>query len=236
MGNRFKGGIEPGAMPPLHQLPRQPGAVLRRPPVLPLQDRRLPLRPARLPAGQRDRARPAGHRHGVRQRDGREGHPGEAEDHRGAHHARARTAAAARRTCAAGATAGGTCGSCCCSARAGCSSCPASSCCTAGLGIGAAVAAGPLTIGGVSFDVDTLVAASAMVGDRVPGGAVLAVHPGVRGRRGLPPRGAEGPAAAGKLSLERGLLAGAAVGLAGLVGLDLLADLLAREQVRPAQL
>ena len=69
------------------QVPRQPGAVLRRPPVLPQQDRRLPLRPARLPAGQRDRARPAGHRHGVRQRDGREGHPREAEDHRGAHHA-----------------------------------------------------------------------------------------------------------------------------------------------------
>ena len=56
-------------------LPRQPGALLHRPAVLPLRDRRLPLRPARLPAGQRDRARPAGHRHGVRQRDGRQGHP-----------------------------------------------------------------------------------------------------------------------------------------------------------------
>ena len=32
------------------------------------------------------------------------------------------------RTCTPGGTAGGTCGSCCCSARAGCSSCPAWSC------------------------------------------------------------------------------------------------------------
>ena len=35
-------------------LPRHPGALVHRPAVLPLQDRRLQLRPARLPARQRD--------------------------------------------------------------------------------------------------------------------------------------------------------------------------------------
>ncbi len=86
MGNRFRGGIEPGAMPPLAQVPRQPGAQLRRPAVLPQQDRRLPLRPARLQPGQRDGAQPAGDRDGVRQRDGGQGDPGRPARDRGADH------------------------------------------------------------------------------------------------------------------------------------------------------
>ena len=48
MGNRFKGGIAPGAMPLPAPLPGQPGAVVHRPAVLPHPGRRLPLRPARL--------------------------------------------------------------------------------------------------------------------------------------------------------------------------------------------
>jgi len=88
-----------------------------------------------------------------------------------------------------------------------------------GLGLGAAVATGPLTIGGVSLDVDTLVACGAMVDigfqavlfwlfTRVYASAegFLPTQPGIR-------------VLLGKLSLERGLLLGAAVGLAGLVGL-----------------
>ena len=49
MGNRFRGGIAPGAMPRSAPLPRQPGPVVARPAVLQDPDRRLPLRPARLP-------------------------------------------------------------------------------------------------------------------------------------------------------------------------------------------
>ena len=35
MGNRFRGGIEPGAMPPAPQIPRQPGPHRHRPSVFP---------------------------------------------------------------------------------------------------------------------------------------------------------------------------------------------------------
>ncbi len=136
MGNRFQGGIAPGAMPLAAPLPRQPGAELRRPAVLPRAGRRLPLRPARLRPRRRRAARPAHAGHGVRQRDGRQG---------GARRLTIAevpttlrpTAAAARRTCAAGATAGGTCASCCCSPRAGCS-CYPGWCCSASGRAGAA--------------------------------------------------------------------------------------------------
>ena len=49
MGNRFKGGIAPGAMPPLHRYLGNPVLVVRRPAVLPVGHRRLPLRAARFP-------------------------------------------------------------------------------------------------------------------------------------------------------------------------------------------
>ncbi|HEY0936182.1 MAG TPA: glycosyltransferase family 2 protein [Trebonia sp.] len=88
-----------------------------------------------------------------------------------------------------------------------------------GLGLGAAVATGPLTIGGVSFDVDTLVACGAAVD--IGFQAVLfwlftQVYAGSEGFLPTPPRV---QTLLGKLSLERGLLTGAAVGVAGLVGL-----------------
>ena len=56
-------------------------------------------------------------------------------------------------------------------------------------------------------------------GDRLPGGLVLAVHPGLRGSRGLLAEGAGVQRLLGRLSLERGLLLGLAIGLAGLGGL-----------------
>ena len=122
MGNRFRGGIARGAMPPLHRYLGNPvlsaiGRLFFR-----SRHRGLPLRAARVPPGQRAAARPAGVWYGAGQRDGRQGHPGRAAGGRGADQAVPGTAAAARRTCAAGATGGGTCASCCCSARAGCSS------------------------------------------------------------------------------------------------------------------
>ena len=72
MGNRFPAASSPArcrAAP----LPRQPGAVRRRPAVLPAPDRRLPLRAARLPPRRASWARPDDGGHGVRQRDGRQG-------------------------------------------------------------------------------------------------------------------------------------------------------------------
>ena len=88
-----------------------------------------------------------------------------------------------------------------------------------GLGIGAAVAVGPITIGGVSFDVDTLVACGAMVD--IGFQAVLfwlftQVYAGAEGFLPAEPRVQR---LLDELSLEKGLLAGAAVGMAGLVGL-----------------
>src|SRR3984957_20018688 len=89
-----------------------------------------------------------------------------------------------------------------------------------GLGLGAAVAiADPLTVGGVSLDVDTLVACGAMVD--IGFQAVLfwlftQVYAGAEGFRPTEPRV---QTLLGKLSLERGLLAGVVVGFAGLVGL-----------------
>src|SRR3984885_681030 len=88
-----------------------------------------------------------------------------------------------------------------------------------GLGLGAAVATGPLTIGGVSLDVDTLVARGARV--RIGFQAILfSLFTQVyAGSEGFLPTAPKGQTPLGKLSLERGLLAGVAVGLAGLIGL-----------------
>ena len=116
MGNRFKGGIAPGAMPPLHRYLGNPVlSWLGRRAVQAAQRRRLPLRHPRLLPGPHPRPRPVHAGHGVRLRAGGPGLAGRLLDRRGAHHAAARTAAAARRTCAPGATAGGTCASCSCS-------------------------------------------------------------------------------------------------------------------------
>ena len=123
MGNRFKGGIAPGAMPSLHRYLGNPvlswlGRLFFR---IPIGDFHCGLRGFRT-----DRMRALGLRTTGMEfasemvvRTALAGYritevPTTL----------ARTAAPARRTCAPGATAGGTCASCCSTARAGCSSIP----------------------------------------------------------------------------------------------------------------
>ena len=88
-----------------------------------------------------------------------------------------------------------------------------------GLGLGAAVATGPLTIGGVSLDVDTLVACGAMVDIGFQAVLFWLFTQVYAGAEGFLPTEPRVQTLLGKLSLERGLLAGVVVGLAGLVGL-----------------
>ena len=89
----------------------------------------------------------------------------------------------------------------------------------AGLVIGAVIAAGPLKVGGVTFDVDTLVAASAMVVIGFQAVLFWLFTQVYAGSEGFLPEEPKVQRLLGNLSLERGLLVGAAVGLAGLVGL-----------------
>jgi hypothetical protein len=88
-----------------------------------------------------------------------------------------------------------------------------------GLVLGAAVAIGPLTIGGVSLDVDTLVACGAMVDIGFQAVLFWLFTQVYAGAEGFLPTEPKVQTLLGKLSLERGMLAGAVVGLAGLVGL-----------------
>jgi glycosyl transferase family 2 len=88
-----------------------------------------------------------------------------------------------------------------------------------GLIVGGAVAAGPITIGSVTFDVDTLVAASAAV---VIGFQLMLFWLFTQvyaGSEGFLPHEPSVQKLLGKLSLERGLVLGVVLGLAGLVGL-----------------
>jgi len=89
----------------------------------------------------------------------------------------------------------------------------------AGLIIGALVAIGPLTIGSVTFDVDTLVAASAMVVIGFQAVLFWLFTQVYAGAEGFLPEQPRVQRLLGKLSLERGLLAGVAIGVAGLIGL-----------------
>ena len=73
MGNRFKGGIAPGAMPWHHSYIGNPVLSFARPAVLPHQGFRLPLRPARLRPRRDPGSQPAHHRHGVRLRNAGQG-------------------------------------------------------------------------------------------------------------------------------------------------------------------
>jgi hypothetical protein len=89
-----------------------------------------------------------------------------------------------------------------------------------GLGLGAAVAiGGPVTVGGVSFDVDTLVACGACVDIGFQAILFWLFTQVYAGAEGFLPTEPKVQTLLGKLSLERGLLAGVAVGLAGLIGL-----------------
>jgi hypothetical protein len=89
----------------------------------------------------------------------------------------------------------------------------------AGLIIGALVALGPLTIGSVTFDVDTLVAASAMVVIGFQAVLFWLFTQVYAGSEGFLPEEPKVQRLLEKLSLERGLLIGAAFLVAGLVGL-----------------
>ncbi len=89
----------------------------------------------------------------------------------------------------------------------------------AGLVIGAIVAPRPVTIGAVTFDVDTLVAASAMVVIGFQSILFWLFTQVYAGSEGFLPEEPKVQRILGKLSLERGLLLGAAIGLAGLAGL-----------------
>ena len=90
---------------------------------------------------------------------------------------------------------------------------------TAGLVIGAIVVPHPFTVGAVTFDVDTLVAASAMVVIGFQAVLFWLFTQVYAGSEGFLPEEPKVTRLLEKLSLERGLMLGAAIGLAGLAGL-----------------
>jgi glycosyltransferase involved in cell wall biosynthesis len=89
----------------------------------------------------------------------------------------------------------------------------------AGLVIGAIIVPGPLRVGGVTFDVDTLVVASAMVVIGFQAVLFWLFTQVYAGSEGFLPEEPKVQRLLGKLSLERGLIVGAVIGAAGLVGL-----------------
>jgi hypothetical protein len=90
---------------------------------------------------------------------------------------------------------------------------------TAGLVVGAMVVPHPFTVGAVTFDVDTLVAASAAVVIGFQAVLFWLFTQVYAGSEGFLPEEPKVQRLLEKLSLERGLLLGAAIGLAGLAGL-----------------
>jgi hypothetical protein len=88
-----------------------------------------------------------------------------------------------------------------------------------GLIAGAVIEAGPVSIGSVTFDVGTLVAASAMVVIGFQGVLFWLFTRVYAGSEGFLPKEPGVQRLLGRLSLERGLLLGLAIGLAGLGGL-----------------
>jgi glycosyltransferase involved in cell wall biosynthesis len=88
-----------------------------------------------------------------------------------------------------------------------------------GIAAGAMVAAGPVTIGSVTFDVDTLVVASAAVVIGFQGVLFWLFTRVYAGSEGFLPEEPKVQRLLGRLSLERGLLLGLAIGIAGLIGL-----------------
>ena len=90
---------------------------------------------------------------------------------------------------------------------------------TAGLAIGAIVVPHPFSVGSVTFDVDTLVAASAMVVIGFQAVLFWLFTQVYAGAEGFLPEEPKVTKLLAKLSLERGLVTGAILGLAGLAGL-----------------
>jgi glycosyltransferase involved in cell wall biosynthesis len=88
-----------------------------------------------------------------------------------------------------------------------------------GLIAGAIIEVGPLSIGSVTFDVGTLVGASAMVVIGFQGVLFWLFTRVYAGAEGFLPDEPKVQTLLGRLSLERGLLLGLAIGLAGLGGL-----------------
>jgi glycosyltransferase involved in cell wall biosynthesis len=89
----------------------------------------------------------------------------------------------------------------------------------AGLAIGVIVGPHPFRVGSVTFDVDTLVAASAMVVIGFQSVLFWLFTQVYAGSEGFLPEEPKVQRLLEKLSLERGLLLGAAIGLAGVAGL-----------------
>jgi len=89
----------------------------------------------------------------------------------------------------------------------------------AGLAIGAIVIPHPISIGTVTFDVDTLVAASAMIVIGFQAVLFWLFTQVYAGSEGFLPEEPKVTRLLEKLSLERGLVLGALIGLAGLAGL-----------------
>jgi len=89
----------------------------------------------------------------------------------------------------------------------------------AGLAIGAIVIPHPFSIGAVTFDVDTLVAASAMIVIGFQAVLFWLFTQVYAGSEGFLPEEPKVTRLLEKLSLERGLILGALIGLAGLAGL-----------------
>ena len=112
MGNRFRGGISPGAMPLLHRYLGNP--------LLSLIGRLFfKFKVGDFHCGLRgfNRARiarfePAHHGHGVCERDDHRRFAAQLRRHGGAHHTEQGPGGPGRRICALGATAGATCASC----------------------------------------------------------------------------------------------------------------------------
>jgi hypothetical protein len=90
-----------------------------------------------------------------------------------------------------------------------------------GVAAGAMVAAGPVTIGSVTFDVDTLVVASAAIVIGFQGVLFWLFTRVYAGSEGFLPEEPKVQQLLGRLSLERGLILGLVIGIAGLVGLIL---------------
>jgi hypothetical protein len=89
----------------------------------------------------------------------------------------------------------------------------------AGLVIGAIIVGGSLTLGDVTFDVDTLVAASAMVVVGFQSVLFWIFTHVYAGSEGFLPNEPDVQRVLAKVSLERGIVLGSIIGIAGLVGL-----------------
>ena len=211
MGNRFLGGIAPGAMPPLHRYLGNPvlSALGRCSSSSPCGDFHCGLRgferDAILALDLQAPGMEFASEMVVKATIARLRIAEVADD------AVAATAAPARRICGAGATAGGTCASCCCSARAGCS-------CYPGIALfrrragddGVAVAGATRGVAGVTLDIHTLfyAAIAIVVGFHSMLFWVFAKVYGMR--EGIAPPDPRFTAMTRRVTLEAGLIVGGA--------------------------